>query len=54
LGGMHEAAHLHRGSRRRGGLAATCNWATFQYHIKHTSELYERIVGESELREARR
>ena len=26
----------------------------FQYHIKHTSELYERIVGESELREARR
>jgi hypothetical protein len=25
----------------------------FQYHIKHTSEVYERIVGESELREAR-
>jgi hypothetical protein len=26
----------------------------FQYHIKHTSELYERIVRESELHEARR
>jgi hypothetical protein len=26
----------------------------FQYHIKHTSELYERTVRESELREARR
>jgi hypothetical protein len=25
----------------------------FQYHIKHTSELYERTVRESELREAR-
>ena len=24
----------------------------FQYHIKHTSELYERIVNESELKPA--
>jgi hypothetical protein len=26
----------------------------FEYHIKHTSELHERIARESELREARR
>jgi hypothetical protein len=26
----------------------------FEYHIKHTRELYERIAKESELREARR
>jgi hypothetical protein len=26
----------------------------FEYHIKHTSELHERIAKESELREARR
>ena len=26
----------------------------FEYHIRHTSELHERIAKESELREARR
>ena len=26
----------------------------FEYHIKHSSELHERIAKESELREARR
>jgi hypothetical protein len=26
----------------------------FEYHIKHTSELYERIARESELQAARR
>jgi hypothetical protein len=26
----------------------------FEYHIKHTSELHERIAKESELHEARR
>ena len=26
----------------------------FEYHIKHTSELHERVARESELREARR
>ena len=50
--------HPHRGYAPPGIYEVTAKLperdGEFEYHIKHTSELHERIAKESELHEARR